>query len=162
MTGKAGRINLFPAIMIMLALISCNSNLIYTDVSEMPDSEWNLYNVPDFAFQVTDTTKSTDIFFSLRTGSQYPYRNIFLFVTTKAPDGKSITDTLEYDIADEKGNWLGKGFGDINEIRLPYKQNVYFPMKGTYHILIRHGMRTGNLKGVYDIGLSVEKYAGKQ
>lgn len=162
MTGKTGRSSLLPAILMILALVSCNSNLIYTDVSEMPDSEWDLNNVPDFTFQIVDTTKSTDIFFTLRTGSKYPYRNIFLFVTTKAPDGLSITDTLQYDIADEKGNWLGKGFGDINEIRLPFRQNVFFPMKGTYHILIRHGMRTGNLKGVYDIGLSVEKLAGKQ
>lgn len=162
MTGKTGRINLLPAILMILTLVSCNSNLIYKDVFEMPDSEWNLNNVPEFAFQIDDTTKSTDIFFTLRTGSQYPYRNIFLFVTTKAPGGMSITDTLEYDIADEKGNWLGKGFGDINEIRLPFRQSVYFPRKGTYQIMIRHGMRTGNLKGVYDIGLSVEKLSGKQ
>ncbi len=162
MTVKTGRNKLLPAILMILALVSCNGNLIYKDVYEMPDSEWNLYNVPDFTFQIVDTTKRTDIFFTLRTGSQYPYRNIFLFVTTKAPDGMSITDTLEYSVADEKGNWLGKGFGDINEIRLPFRQNVYFPMKGTYHIMIRHGMRTENLKGVYDIGLSVEKLTGKQ
>lgn len=162
MTGKTGRNNLLPAILMVLTLVSCNSNLIYTDVSEMPDSEWNLFNVPDFSFQIVDTTKSMDIFFTLRTGSQYPYRNIFLFVTTIAPGGMAVTDTLEYDIADERGKWLGKGFGDINEIRLPFRQNVYFPLKGSYHIMIRHGMRTENLKGVYDIGLSVKRLAGKK
>jgi gliding motility-associated lipoprotein GldH len=158
MTGKTGRVDLLLLIILMFGLISCNDNLIYTDVAEMPDSEWNLFNNPDFGFPVSDTTKSTNIFFTIRTGSQYPYRNLFLFVTTKAPDGKSLTDTLEYQIADEKGNWLGKGFGDINELKLPYRQNVFFPMKGTYHVIIRHGMRTENLKGVYDIGLSVENH----
>jgi len=158
MTGKTGRFDSLLAILLMLGLISCNDSLIYTDVSEMPDSEWNLFNNPDFGFPVSDTTKSTNLFFTIRTGSQYPYRNIFLFVTTKAPDGKSVTDTLEYEMADEKGNWLGKGFGDINELKLPYRQNVFFPMKGTYHVIIRHGMRTQDLKGVYDIGLSVEKF----
>jgi gliding motility-associated lipoprotein GldH len=158
MTGKTSRINSLLAIIMILLLFSCNGNLIYTDVAEMPDSAWNLFNNPDFSFPVTDTTKNTDIFFTIRTGSQYPYRNIYLFVTTKAPDGKSITDTLEYEIADEKGNWLGKGFGDIHELKLPYRQNVYFPMKGTYHLIIRHGMRTEDLKGVYDIGLTVEKF----
>lgn len=157
MTGKTGRVNSLLAALLMLGLFSCNGNLMYTDVAEMPDSEWNLFNNPEFSFPVSDTTKSTNIFFTIRTGSQYPYRNIFLFVTTKAPDGKSITDTLEYEIADEKGNWLGKGFGDIAELKLPYRQNVFFPMKGTYQVIIRHGMRTENLKGVYDIGFSVEK-----
>ena len=60
-------------------------------------------------------------------------------------------------LADEKGNWYGKGFGEIHELDLPYRQNVFFPLKGTYIISIRHGMRAENLKGVYDIGLRVEK-----
>lgn len=159
MTGRTSRINSLLAIIMMLLLVSCNGSLIYTDVAEMPDSAWNLFNNPDFSFPVNDTTKNTNIFFTIRTGSRYPYRNIFLFVTTKAPDGKSITDTLEYEIADEKGNWLGKGFGDIHELKLPFRQNVFFPMKGTYHLIIRHGMRTEDLKGVYDIGLTVEKHS---
>ena len=159
MTGRTSRINSLLAIIMMLLLVSCNGSLIYTDVAEMPDSAWNLFNNPDFSFPVNDTTKNTNIFFTIRTGSRYPYRNIFLFVTTKAPDGKSITDTLEYEIADEKGNWLGKGFGDIHELKLPFRQNVYFPRKGTNHLIIRHGMRTEDLKGVYDIGLTVEKHS---
>lgn len=93
----------------------------------------------------------------IRTGSVYPYRNIYLFVTASTPDGKTITDTLQYDLADEKGNWYGKGFGDIHALNLPYKTNVYFPLKGTYMFKIQHGMRIENLTGVYDIGLKVEK-----
>ena len=158
MTGKTGRIKYLLAAVMLLALFSCNGNLIYTDVADMPGASWNLFNTPDFSFNVADTTKSTNIFFTIRTGSQYPYRNLFLFVTTIAPDGKSITDTLEYNIADEKGNWLGKGFGEIHELRLPYRKNVYFPVKGTYHFAVRHGMRTDDLKGVYDIGVTVERF----
>jgi gliding motility-associated lipoprotein GldH len=157
MTGKTSRANLIPAAIILLLLTACNGNLIFTDVADMPDTTWNLFNNPDFAYNVSDTTKSTDVFFTIRTGSKYPYRNIFLFVKTTAPDGKSITDTLEYEIADGKGNWLGKGFGDIHELKLPYRKNVFFPQKGTYHFTIQHGMRTDDLKGVYDFGIKIEK-----
>jgi gliding motility-associated lipoprotein GldH len=158
MTGKTGRISFLPATIMLLAIFSCNGNKVYTDVVDMPGASWNLFNNPDFSFSITDTTKRTNVFFTIRTGPQYPYRNIFLFVTATAPGGKSVTDTLEYNIADEKGNWLGKGWGDIHELRLPYRQNVYFPLKGTYHFKVQHGMRTDNLKGVYDIGLTVEKF----
>jgi gliding motility-associated lipoprotein GldH len=158
MTRKTGRNRSLLAAALMFTLSSCNSDLIYTDVAAIPNNTWDLNNNPGFSFQVADTTKRTNVFLTIRTGSQYPFRNIFLFVTTTAPDGKSITDTLEYEIADEKGNWLGKGFGDINELKLPYRKNVFFPMKGTYQFNIQHGMRTGDLKGVYDIGLRIEKY----
>jgi gliding motility-associated lipoprotein GldH len=159
MIKKINRLKYFLLISFPALLISCNSNLVYTDVATMPDITWNLLDNPDFRFPVADTTKSTNVFFTIRTGSQYPFRNIFLFVTTTSPDGKSLTDTLEYKIADEKGSWLGKGLGDIHELKLPYKQNVFFPLKGTYHFKIQHGMRIGDLKGVYDVGLRVEKYA---
>ena len=143
----------------LLILLSCNSNVIFTDSATMNNNKWSLFDNPDFSFPVTDIINSTNIYFTIRTGSKYPFRNIYLFVTTSSPDGKSITDTLQYDLADEKGNWYGKGTGDIHELDLPYKTNVFFPLKGTYHVKIQHGMRIGDLQGVYDIGLRVEKYS---
>jgi gliding motility-associated lipoprotein GldH len=110
-----------------------------------------------FTIPVTDTAINTNVFFTIRTGSEYPFRNIYLFVTSSSPDGKSICDTLEYNLADEKGNWYGRGFGDIKELNLPFKSNVFFPVKGTYKFNVQHGMRIGDLKGVYDIGLRIEK-----
>jgi gliding motility-associated lipoprotein GldH len=125
----------------------------------MKNNTWSLFDNPEFKVPVTDTINSNNIFFTIRTGSKYPFRNIYLFVTAISPVGKSITDTLQYDLADEKGNWYGKGSGDIHELNLPYKTNVFFPLKGTYHFKIQHGMRIGDLKGVYDFGLRVEKFS---
>ena len=79
-------------------------------------------------------------------------------MTTTSPDGKNLTDTLHYDLADEKGKWYGRGFGDVHELNLPYKSNVFFPRKGTYEFKVQHGMRIENLKGIFDIGLRIEKY----
>jgi gliding motility-associated lipoprotein GldH len=153
-------INKYSSGLILISLFllsSCNSNVIFSDSKVMKEKTWYLTDIPSFKVKITDTINSNNVLFTIRTGSSYPFRNIYLFVTTTSPDGKSITDTLQYNIADEKGNWLGKGFGDIHELNLPYKSNVYFPVKGIYQFNIQHGMRIENLKGVYDIGLRVEK-----
>lgn len=144
-------------LVLLFFLSSCNGDIIFTDSVAMPDKMWELSNVPDFSVTVTDTIQLTDVYFTIRTGSDYPFRNLFLFVTASSPDGNSMTDTLEYDLADEKGNWYGKGFGDIHELDLPYRTNVFFPLKGTYRFTIQHGMRVGDLNGVYDLGLRIEK-----
>jgi gliding motility-associated lipoprotein GldH len=141
----------------LLLLTSCNSNIIFTDSKVMPENTWALMNIPSFRVIINDTLNSSNVIFNIRTGSSYPFRNIYLFVTAISPNGKTITDTLQYNLADEKGNWYGKGFGDIHELDLPYKSNVYFPVKGTYQFKIQHGMRTEDLKGVYDFGLRIEK-----
>jgi gliding motility-associated lipoprotein GldH len=151
-------INRYSCILILTScvlLISCNNNVVYTDSIPMPGKKWELMNIPSFSVPIDDTLNRNDVIFTIRTSSFYPFRNIFLFVRTTSPDGKFITDTLEYYLADEKGNWYGKGFGDIRELNLPYKSNVYFPLKGTYQFNIQHGMRVEDLNGVYDFGLSI-------
>ncbi|MDX9811077.1 MAG: gliding motility lipoprotein GldH [Bacteroidales bacterium] len=147
------------AVLILLLLLvatSCGKDTLFTGSSAMPGNIWRVAGIASFRFAVDDTLSNNDIHFTLRTGSAYPFRNIYLFVTTTAPDGKIMTDTLEYNLADEKGNRYGKGFGDVRELVLPYRTNVFFPVSGTYTVDIQHGMRMEDLRGVYDIGLRVE------
>ncbi len=141
----------------LLLTVSCNKKVIFTDSVILPGKIWNLSNIPEFSFPVSDTVTSADVLFSIRTGADYPYRNIYLFVSATSPDGKTITDTLQYDLADEKGNWYGKGPGDVHELNLPYKTNIFFPLKGAYVFKIQHGMRIGDLKGIYDFGIRIVK-----
>lgn len=140
-----------------MLLTACNSSVIYSESFAMKDNVWKLSDTPLFEIPVTDTLNNNNVFFTIRTGSSYPYRNIYLFVSATSPDGRTLTDTLQYNLADEKGNWYGKGFGDVRELKLPFKSNVYFPAKGLYTFNVQHGMRIENLPGVYDFGLRIEK-----
>ncbi len=156
------RINSTAVIMaLVLILSSCGRGVVYTDTTAMPAKTWELTNTPVFSVAIKDTLSSNDISFLIRTGTSYPFRNLYLFVTTTSPSGKSITDTLQYFLADEKGKRAGRGFGDIRELSLPYKSNIFFPAPGTYSFKVQHGMRTESLKGVYDFGILVKK-TGKE
>ena len=151
------RLSLILILTSLLLLPSCHSKTVYTNSQAMVGKIWKLTDIPAFKVLITDTLTSNNVIFTIRSSSSYPFRNIYLFVTTSSPDGRNITDTLQYNLADEKGKWFGKGFGDIHELNLPYKSNVFFPLKGTYVFKIQHGMRIENLKGIYDIGLRIEK-----
>lgn len=153
---KQSFILVFASLILMSA---CSSKIVFTDSHDMPANTWKLMDIPTFEVPVNDTVTRNNVFFTIRTGSSYPYRNIYLFVTTTSPDGKKLTDTLQYNLADDKGKRYGKGFGNIREINLPYKSNVFFPVKGTYQFKIQHGMRVEDLKGVYDLGIRIEKFS---
>ena len=144
-------------ISVLLLIYSCNKDVLYTDSVNIPSEVWSLDFIPEFKSEISDTTSICNIYFTLRTGTDYPYQNIWFFVNTVSPSGKSITDTLQYMLADEKGKWFGKGFGDIHELDLPFRTGVFFREKGTYTFLVQHGMRKENLKGVYDLGLRISK-----
>lgn len=156
-----GTISILATLILVLILHGCGRNVVFTDSEAMPGKIWKLADIPVFTIPVKDTVTSNNIFFTIRTGSSYPFRNIWLFVTTISPDRKSITDTIQFELADEKGNWYGKGLGDIHDLKLPYKTNIYFPVSGDYQVNIQHGMRVEDLKGVYDVGLRVERVVKK-
>jgi gliding motility-associated lipoprotein GldH len=148
---------LFIILISSFLFYSCNNDVVYIKAVAMPAKTWKLTDVPVFSIPITDTLVSNSINFVIRTGTSYPFRNIFLFVSTSSPDGNSRTDTLQYYLADETGKWFGKGFGDIHELKLPFRSNVFFPQKGTYQIKVQHGMRDEDLEGVYDFGLKIER-----
>ncbi len=158
MTKRINRkLTAFLTAIILLSLLSCRSNVTFTDSAAIPAETWKLDNVVTFSPTVSDTSTLHNIFFTIRTGSSYPFRNIWLFVTTTSPSGKRLTDTLQYMLADEKGKWFGRGLGDVRELNLPYRIGIWFPEKGVYNFQVRHGMRNEDLKGVYDLGIRIEK-----
>lgn len=138
-------------------LSACGRNTLYSEAKRMPDEKWNMYDPASFSCAVKDTVNAYDVSFSIRTSTDYPYRNLFLFVVTSFPSGYSLTDTVQYAVANEKGEWLGRGVGDIREMTMHYKTNVFFPEKGEYHFRIIHGMRDTVLNGVYDFGMKIGK-----
>lgn len=82
------------------------------------------------------------------------------------PHGKTVKDTLEYQMAKPNGELLGKGFTDIKENKLWYKgyeKPFVFEEKGEYNINIQHAMRNNGdingvdkLDGITDVGFRIE------
>ena len=145
-----------------MAAASCtNNSSLYERNFNMTGEQWNRDSVLMFEVPVTDTTGAYDILFCNRITGQYPYSNMFLFITIMAPDRSHQSDTLECILADKRGKWLGRGFGNVWSNTIPYKHNISFPTSGTYVFYIEQAMRVDNLPHVLDAGLRIEK-SGKQ
>ena len=81
----------------------------------------------------------------------------------KFPQGKVISDTLEYEMSKPNGEWLGTGFGDVKESKLWYKEDVRFDEPGQYKVTIEQAMRKNGevdgiqeLEGITHIGFRIE------
>lgn len=120
------------------------------------NASWPDSKILRYEYTSSDTLNPKDFFINLRHTGLYKYNNIFLFVTTIAPNGQSLKDTVEFTIADNKGKWIGSGIGDIHDIRLAYRRNVRFGQTGNYVFYIQHGMRETELKDITDVGIRIE------
>ena len=123
----------------------------------MPGNIWNKENIIQFKVNISDTVSSHNIYINLRNGSKYPYSNIFLFITTHAPNGVSVRDTFEITLADNRGKWLGKGIGNAFSNQVLYLKNVRFPYRGIYVFDIEQAMWNIKLAHIIDVGLRIEK-----
>jgi gliding motility-associated lipoprotein GldH len=135
---------------------ACNFNSMYEKATDMPKGEWNKKQTVKFDIPVTDTINGYDIYLNVRNTNDYPYSNFFAFITLTSPKGKSINDTLELTLADEKGKWLGHGFSGLWTNKLLYKKEARFRIPGIYTIHIEQGMRDEVLRGIEDVGIRIE------
>jgi gliding motility-associated lipoprotein GldH len=140
----------------LLLLVSCSHNEIFFEYHSFKTDGWDRNDAAIYHININDTTNLFDVSFEIRNQSDYPFRNIWLFVDFQMPGGSVRTDTLGANLADVYGKWYGKGIS-LYSLTIPYETSVRFPKKGTYTYAIRQGMRENPLKGISDIGLKLSK-----
>ncbi len=118
-----------------------------------------IFEIPE---NVLDTLRK-NIFLRLRNNNNYQYSNIFLIVSLTAGEEQITNDTLEYLMASPEGKWLGKGFLEVKESKLWWKESVIFPEERPVKINISQAVRNNNvksgvenLKGIVSVGISIE------
>ncbi len=156
--------NITFVLIVSFLITSCNSNTVYTSYKTLSNSTWHKDSIINFKFNPTDTISRNNLFINLRNNNDYQYSNLFVIVDINFPNNTSFIDTLEYEMTDAEGKFLGKGFTDLKENKLEYKSNVVFPITGEYSVNIQQAMRKGGavdgierLDGITDIGLHIEK-----
>lgn len=138
-------------------IISCTKKGNYEEYRKVNPSGWQQDSVAVFKFDIQDTKSIYNISLNIRNSGEYPYSNVWMFIDISAPDNSSVKDTVEFQLALPNGKWIGKGTSGIYSCQFPYRNNVFFPVAGTYSLKIKHGMRNESLKGISDVGIRIDK-----
>jgi gliding motility-associated lipoprotein GldH len=136
---------------------SCNMNIVYDEQVPVEDGKWPFDQSARFDVDISDTLNGFDFYLLLRNDDRYRYSNLFIFMTTRFPNGNLTRDTLEFVLADAEGRWLGKGWGSIRENDILLRENLNFPLAGKYEFILQQAMREDTLVGITDVGLRIEK-----
>ena len=161
---KINRNKIVTISLIILCLVSCDSKRVYDSYVSVSNQSWVKEKAISFSFDIKDTIKQRDLFINIRNNNSYAFSNLFLITELNFPNGKKIVDTLEYEMTDVSGRFLGSGLTEIKENKLFYKENVVFPNSGNYTISISQAMRKNgetegikSLEGITEVGFRIEK-----
>ncbi len=146
-------------------MLSCTTPADFNSYKAIDSKGWEAEKKIMFEFNVKDTILPKNVFVNIRNNNKYEYSNLYIITEMAFPNNTIIVDTLQYEMADDRGVFLGTGFSDIKENKLFYKERKTFPVSGKYTFSVRHAMRKNGeispiqfLKGIQDVGLSIENY----
>ncbi len=151
----------FFSMLLILFLVplffGCGHGVMFDNTKKIEGNVWNKDEKVRFDVPVTDTLDSYRFYLNVRHSTDYRYSNIYFFINTLFPDGKTARDTVQCILARPDGKWLGRGFTGIKDNQVLLRTGLRFPRNGTYVFEFEQAMRVDDLEGITDIGLRLEK-----
>lgn len=119
------------------------------------NNEWTASDTLVFDVKVDDVEKKYDVFFNIRTTTDYSYANLYFFLELVKPDMNVQVDTFQMILAEPNGKWVGKNSGTLIESSFQIAKNVPFPKAGDYQFRLVQAMQDITLGEVVDVGLKI-------
>lgn len=133
-------------------LTSCRSDIVYSRFMPISSEKWHADSVAQFDYSIADTSAQYKMLVYVRHTEKYPYQNMWLFL-----NNGTISDTIEFYLADDRGQWLGNKHHGFIEMPVLIEDNYHYSDTGVYHLSVQHAMRDTLLRGITDIGIEISK-----
>lgn len=79
-----------------LVLVSCFGTVFYEKNIAIEDGVWKKENALSYKVNIDNPKQAYNLYLNLRNGNEYPYSNLYIFMETTYPNGRSELDTLQF------------------------------------------------------------------
>jgi gliding motility-associated lipoprotein GldH len=145
-------------VLIFFSLLSCGNNHFYTGKGRIPDTGWSGIDTLTYSVDIGDTLARYDIILDVEHSTGFEFQNLYIQIRTFFPDGKSLSQTLPIDFADQSGRWHGRCGGSNCQLKVILQENARFDQTGIHTFKIIPYMRVDPVSGVGGIDLILDKH----
>ena len=131
---------------LVVGLVSCQNENKKEAYHSFNNNTWNTDSIVSFELDNIDTTSSHDLYLMVRHTTNFKFQNLFLFTNFE-----NQQDTLELFLSEKSGRWLGKGFGEIKELKIRIKENVNFKENQDQIFSVEQAMRYEDLEKIINL-----------
>jgi len=131
---------------LVVGFVSCQNENKKEVYHSFNNNIWNTDSIVSFEFDNIDTTSSHDLYLMVRHTTNFKFQNLFLFTNFE-----NQQDTLELFLSEKSGRWLGKGFGEIKELKIKIKENVNFKENQDQIFSVEQAMRYEDLEKIINL-----------
>ncbi len=147
---------IIAAFILLVSLSACKKAPYYSETHLFSDGVWGAGEQPVFSFDIQDSAGLYDLSFVLRLNNDYDFQNIWILMHTTRPEGSVSTDTINLQVFDERGRWLGKKSGSTYTFTGVFAFKHRFETLGKHSIRMEHAVMNPELRGVLDMTLLVD------
>jgi len=145
----------------LFSILSCQNDIIFQAKQPINSPYWQYQDSIGFEFPVQDTDLLYDLYLQIDHTTEYPFQNLYTYITTTYPSGKTLKQQLNIDLADKTGQWYAKCNGTTCHLKVALQQNAFFEEKGTHRIVLVQHTRQDSLSGLSQIGFELKKVGNK-
>lgn len=131
---------------LVVGFVSCQNENKKEVYHSFNNNTWNTDSIVSFELDNIDTTSSHDLYLMVRHTTNFKFQNLFLFTNFE-----NQQDTLELFLSEKSGRWLGKGFGEIKELKIRIKENVNFKENQDQTFSVEQAMRYEDLEKIINL-----------
>lgn len=131
---------------LVIGFVSCQNENKKEVYHSFNNNTWNTDSIVSFELDNIDTTSSHDLYLMVRHTTNFKFQNLFLFTNFE-----NKQDTLELFLSEKSGRWLGKGFGEIKELKIRIKENVNFKENQDQIFSVEQAMRHEDLEKIINL-----------
>ena len=135
-----------PLVFLLVVFVSCQNDTKKEVYHSFKNNTWNTDSIVFLEFDNIDTTSSHDLYLMIRHTTNFKFQNLFLFTNFE-----NQQDTLELFLSEKNGRWLGKGFGEIKELKIKIKENVNFKESQNQMFSVEQAMRYEDLEKIINL-----------
>ncbi len=150
--------NIIFKLILILFLISCNQDNLYTNYFDFKNEEWYADSSIVFRFSSKNDT-NLNFNLSLSYSNEYPYQNIYTSYSL-LDSSKNIlkSEMIEYQLFEKKyGYPLGSGVFKDFVLDTSIIDSIILKKNSEYIFLVKHSMRENKLSGVSRLALDIKK-----
>ena len=154
MTNRYYLLSVF--LLAILLLMSCKQSTVYYHYENTPEGGWEKNDVLSFDVNGINNDAQYQEVLAMRISNKYPFMRLTLIVEqTVYPAGKTMTDTLDCNLIDERGNAIGQGVSQYQYL-FPLK-TLQLHRGDSLHLSVRHDMKREILPGITGVGIRVKR-----
>ncbi len=150
--------NIVIKLLLIVLLISCSQDSIYTNYFDFQDDEW--YSDSSIVFKFNSQNEiNLNFNLSLSYSNEYPYQNIYTSYSL-LDSSKNIlrSEMIEYQLFEKKyGFPLGSGVFQDFVLDSLVIESISLDKNSEYIFLVKHSMREDKLNGISRIALDIKK-----